>query len=56
MSAIEVSVARSGEEGFYLLYSERFDLLMLDVMCPAETDLRFLRNSARMESLFPCFC
>lgn len=30
----QVAVAGSGEEGFYLLHSEKFDLVMLDVMLP----------------------
>jgi two-component system copper resistance phosphate regulon response regulator CusR len=37
-----VSVAKSGEEGFYLLHSERFDLLMLDVMLPGRNGFEVL--------------
>lgn len=37
-----VSVAKSGEEGFYLLYSDRFDLLMLDVMLPGRSGFEIL--------------
>ena len=38
----EVSVAKSGEEGFYRLYSEPFDLLMLDVMLPGRNGFEVL--------------
>ncbi len=38
----QVSVAKSGEEGFYLLYTDRFDLLMLDVMLPGRSGLEIL--------------
>jgi two-component system, OmpR family, copper resistance phosphate regulon response regulator CusR len=38
----DVSVAKSGEEGFYLLHSERFDLLMLDVMLPGRSGFEVL--------------
>jgi len=38
----DVSVAKSGEEGFYLLHSERFDLLMLDVMLPGRNGFEVL--------------
>jgi DNA-binding response OmpR family regulator len=37
-----VSVAKSGEEGFYLLYSDHFDLLMLDVMLPGRNGFEIL--------------
>jgi DNA-binding response OmpR family regulator len=38
----DVSVARSGEEGFYLLYSGTFDLVLLDVMLPGRTGYEIL--------------
>jgi two-component system, OmpR family, copper resistance phosphate regulon response regulator CusR len=38
----EVSVAKSGEEGFYLLYSKQFDLVMLDVMLPGRSGFEVL--------------
>lgn len=38
----QVSVARTGEEGFYLVYSESWDLLMLDVMLPGRSGLEIL--------------
>jgi DNA-binding response OmpR family regulator len=37
-----VSVAKTGEEGFYLIYSERFDLAVLDVMLPGRSGLEIL--------------
>ncbi|MBX5496246.1 MAG: response regulator, partial [Bryobacteraceae bacterium] len=37
-----VSVATSGEEGFYLLHSDQFDLLMLDVMLPGRSGFEIL--------------
>jgi two-component system copper resistance phosphate regulon response regulator CusR len=38
----DVSIARSGEEGFYLLYSGTFDLVLLDVMLPGRTGYEIL--------------
>jgi DNA-binding response OmpR family regulator len=43
----EVSVAKSGEEGFYLLHSEQFDLLMLDVMLPGRSGFEVLAQLRR---------
>ena len=37
-----VSVAKTGEEGFYLIHSERFDLAVLDVMLPGRSGLEIL--------------
>ena len=37
-----MSVAGTGEEGFYLLHSERFDLVVLDVMLPGRSGLEIL--------------
>ena len=37
-----VSVAHTGEEGFYLIHSERFDLAVLDVMLPGRSGLEIL--------------
>jgi DNA-binding response OmpR family regulator len=37
-----VSVAHTGEEGFFLLYSERFDLVVLDVMLPGRNGFEIL--------------
>jgi two-component system, OmpR family, copper resistance phosphate regulon response regulator CusR len=43
----QVSVARTGEEGFYLLYSEPCDLVMLDVMLPGRSGLEILTRLRR---------
>ena len=39
-----VRVATSGEEGFYLANTERFDLILLDVMLPGRDGLEILTN------------
>jgi two-component system copper resistance phosphate regulon response regulator CusR len=39
-----VSVAFTGEEGFYLASTETFDLLLLDVMLPGRDGLEILRH------------
>jgi two-component system copper resistance phosphate regulon response regulator CusR len=39
-----VSVASTGEEGFYLANTETFDLMLLDVMLPGRDGLEVLRN------------
>jgi two-component system copper resistance phosphate regulon response regulator CusR len=38
----EVALAHSGEEGFYLVQTESFDLLILDVMLPGRSGLEIL--------------
>jgi DNA-binding response OmpR family regulator len=38
----EVALAHTGEEGFYLAQSEKFDLLVLDVMLPGRSGLEIL--------------
>ena len=40
----EVTLAKSGEEGFFLLYSCTFDLVLLDVMLPGRDGLEILRQ------------
>jgi DNA-binding response OmpR family regulator len=40
----EVSVARSGEEGFFLLNTATFDLVVLDLMLPGRDGLDVLRT------------
>jgi len=40
----EVRVARTGEEGFYLLNAETFDLVVLDLMLPGHDGLEILRT------------
>ncbi len=39
-----VSVASTGEEGFYLANTERFDLILLDVMLPGRDGLEILAS------------
>ncbi len=39
-----VAVAHTGEEGFYLVQTESFDLVILDVMLPGRTGLEILRT------------
>lgn len=50
-----VTIAKSGEEGFYLLYSQTFDLLMLDVMLPGRSGFEILgslrKNGVRLPVL-----
>ena len=38
----EVSVARTGEEGFFLIHAETFDLIVLDLMLPGRDGLEIL--------------
>ncbi len=40
----QVSMAHTGEEGFFLLHSERFDLVMLDITLPGRSGLEVLRK------------
>jgi two-component system copper resistance phosphate regulon response regulator CusR len=39
-----VTVAFSGEEGFYLANTEKFDLILLDVMLPGRDGIEILRS------------
>ena len=48
-----VSVARSGEDGFFLLYSENFDLVILDVMLPGRNGVEVLRQLRRNDFSIP---
>lgn len=43
----EVSLAHSGEEGFYVAQTESFDLLILDVMLPRRSGLEILAAMRR---------
>lgn len=40
----DVAVASSGEEGFFLLSAEKFDLVVLDLMLPGRDGLEVLRT------------
>jgi two-component system copper resistance phosphate regulon response regulator CusR len=39
-----VSIASTGEEGFYLANTERFDLILLDLMLPGRDGLEILKH------------
>lgn len=43
----EVSLAHTGEEGFYIAQTESFDLLILDVMLPRRSGLEILSTMRR---------
>lgn len=43
----DVAVANSGEEGFYLLHSGGFDLLLLDIMLPGRNGFEVVRQVRR---------
>ena len=40
-----VSVAHTGEDGFFLLNAEQFDLLILDVMLPGRSGIQSPRRT-----------
>ena len=46
-SQFEVAVAHTGEEGFYLLNEEEYDLLILDLMLPGRDGLDVLKTIRR---------
>ena len=48
-----MSVAFTGEEGFYLANTETFDLMLLDVMLPGRDGLEILRNLRQHGVLTP---
>ena len=41
----EVSVVHTGEEGFYAVHEQAFDLVILDVMLPGRDGLEILRTT-----------
>jgi DNA-binding response OmpR family regulator len=43
----DVAVAKSGEEGFYLLHTTPFDLILLDVMLPGRSGCEILAQLRR---------
>jgi DNA-binding response OmpR family regulator len=45
-----VKVARTGEEGFFLLHAEQFELVILDVMLPGRDGLQIL-SQARQDGI-----
>ncbi len=48
-----VALAGTGEDGYFLLASERFDLLILDLMLPACSGLEFLDTLRRRDAATP---
>lgn len=46
----QVTVAHSGEEGFYILWQQRFELMILDVMLPGRDGFEILK-SVRKQNL-----
>ncbi len=49
----EVVVARTGEEGFYLVSAEEFDLVILDLMLPGRGGLQVLSTLRKRELVTP---
>jgi two-component system, OmpR family, copper resistance phosphate regulon response regulator CusR len=48
-----VDAAGSGEEGFFLLSTERFDLLILDILLPGRSGLEILEAARRLGVRLP---
>jgi DNA-binding response OmpR family regulator len=48
-----VAIAYTGEEGFYLVETERFDLVLLDVMLPGRSGLEIVRAMRQRGSKAP---
>lgn len=46
-SGYDVTIANSGEEGFYLLHSHEFELVLLDVMLPRRNGIEVLKDMRR---------
>ncbi|HLK12466.1 MAG TPA: response regulator transcription factor [Candidatus Binatia bacterium] len=49
----EVDVSATGEEGFFRLLAERFDLVLLDLMLPGRDGLEILRTLRRRDRHIP---
>ena len=49
----EVSVVHTGEEGFYAVHEQAFDLVILDVMLPGRDGLEILRTLRREGNTTP---
>ncbi len=49
----QVDIAYSGEEGFFLLSTRQYDLLLLDLMLPGRDGLEILRTIRRKGMNFP---
>lgn len=48
-----VRIASTGEEGFYLVHAERFDLAILDIMLPGHDGFEILRTLRRRGEAIP---
>lgn len=48
-----VQVAHTGEDGFYLIHSQAFDALVLDIMLPGRNGLEILREIRREGIVIP---
>jgi two-component system copper resistance phosphate regulon response regulator CusR len=49
----QVEIALTGEEGFYLLSSQEFDLIVLDLMLPGRDGLEILRTLRKTDTRTP---
>lgn len=49
----QVQIALTGEEGFYLLSSQEFDLILLDLMLPGRDGLEILRTLRKTDTRTP---
>lgn len=49
----QVQIALTGEEGFYLLSSQEFDLIVLDLMLPGRDGLEILRTLRKTDTRTP---
>jgi len=49
----DVSVVHTGEEGFYAVHEQAFDLVILDVMLPGKDGLEILRTLRRQGNTTP---
>jgi two-component system copper resistance phosphate regulon response regulator CusR len=49
----EVSVAHNGEEGFYMMSVDTFDLLILDIMLPSRNGLEILATLRKLGNKIP---
>ncbi len=49
----QVDLAHTGEEGFFLLNSRRYDLLLLDLMLPGRDGLEILKTARRKGLTLP---
>ena len=49
----EVSIVQTGEEGFYAVHEQAFDLIILDVMLPGRDGLEILRTLRRQGNATP---